>query len=256
MSTSFKTRKGTKVSRETIRTSLKKEGLRVHRLRKTPRLTPDQKARRVAFAKKYSRFDFTKAAFWDETEFELISTPNPKNDIVWDVKGSEHTFGKVAHPATFKFGAAITVHGPTPLVPYKGTIKSEIYIEMVEEVVPDINKKFSNHKWTWIQDGARPHVSKYSMEKLKELVPDLIPPEDYPANSPDDNAAENIFGIIESEVQAKKPQTLKALEQCVRSAWRALTPETCANCISAIPKRLKQIIKSNGEYVYEVKGDS
>lgn len=231
---------------------MKNRGLIVHRLRKTPHLSTRQKERRVEFAKAYRRFDWTQCAFWDETEIELISAPNPKNDIVWDSKGTAYSYGKVAHPATFKFGAAITVHGATRIVPYTGTIKSPDYIKMIKKVIPEINDKFSNNDWTWVQDGAKPHVSRYSVERLNDKVPNLLPPKDWPPNSPDDNPIENVFGFIEEKVREKNPQSVKALERTVRSAWRALTPEYCASCISAIPKRLKQIIQSKGEYVYEL----
>ena len=113
MSVSFKTKDNKSVSRETIRTTLKKSGLMPHRKRKVTRLTEAQKLRRVAFAKKYRRTDWSKIVFWDETESELFPTPNRKNDIIWDVKETEYRQGQVAHPATFRYGVAITVHGPT-----------------------------------------------------------------------------------------------------------------------------------------------
>ena len=56
----FKTRGHGTVGRETIRQELKSSGLFPHRKRKVPRLTDEQKKRRVTFAKKYRRFDWTK----------------------------------------------------------------------------------------------------------------------------------------------------------------------------------------------------
>lgn len=250
---SFKTKDHGQVGRETIRTNLKASGLFPHRKRKVPRLTPDQKRRRVAFARKYRRYDWTKCAFWDETEFELYATPNRKNDIVWDKKGAEYRAGKVAHPPKFKFGAAITVHGPTRIVRYTGTIDSTKYIEMVDKVIPDLNRLFKKGEWTWVQDGASPHTSKMTLSHLKSVVPDLFPTDDWPANSPDDNPAENVFGFTESEVNAKSPETIKSLEGKIRAVWKKLTPQYCRSCIEALPARLKQMIDSGGEYVYEVK---
>ncbi len=249
----FQTKDHKQISREKVRTTLKGAGLFPHRKKKTPYLTQNQKDRRVAFARKYRRYDWSKCAFWDETEFELIPTPNPKNDVIWDKKGAEYRYGKVAHPATFKFGAAITVNGPTRIVPYTGTIDSLKYIEMVDEVIPDLDHKLGNGKWIWVQDGARPHTSKLSMAHLRDVVPDLIPKEDWPPNSPDDNPAENVFGYVESEVQAKGAQSLRSLEANIRSAWSKLTPQYCQSVIEAIPKRLKQITQTGGEYVYELK---
>lgn len=250
-SASFKTSKKEKVGRETIRKSIRAAGLYPHRKRKTTLLTDAHKAKRVKFAKKYRRFDFTNCAFWDETEFELHPTPNPKNDIVWDVKGADYRYGKSAHPPKFKFGAAITIHGPTRLVPYTGTINSSRYQEMVDQVVDDLDKLFGHHNWTWVQDGARPHTSTDTRAHLTEVMPLVLPAKDWPPNSPDENPIENVFGYLDDKVQAKGATTLRALEQTVRRGWKELTPEYCENCIGAIPQRLAQIIKTGGEYVYE-----
>lgn len=250
---SFKTAKGEKIGRETLRKSLRLAKLYPHRRRKVTALTAAQKIRRVAFAKKYRRFDWTKCAFWDETEFELNSTPNLKNDITWDEKGVSFNYEKRAHPPKFKFGAAITVNGPTRIVPYTGTIDQVKYREMVDKVIPDINKLLKGVEWTFIQDGARPHTAKDTITHLTSKVPHLFPKADWPANSPDDNAAENVFGYIEGEIGPKNIQTIEALEKEVRKVWSNLTPEYCRKCIEALPARLKQIIETNGEYVYEVK---
>lgn len=252
VSATFQTKKHEKLGRETIRITLKASGLFPHRMRKTPKLTDKQKLKRVAFAKKYRRYDWSKCAFWDETEFELTPTPNPKNDIIWDKKGKEHRYGKLAHPAKFKFGAAITVHGATRIVPYTGTIDAPKFITMVDKVIPDLNKMFGKNKWTWIQDGATCHTATISMDHLRSVVPDVFPKKDWPANSPDDNVIENTFGFMDAEVQAKGAQTLRSLEANVRSAWKKVTPEYCKKCIDTMPQRLKQIIDSNGEYVYEL----
>lgn len=253
VSAQFKSNEGKKVSRETIRVTLKKSGLFPHRRRKVVRLTEEHKKRRVAMARKYRRFDWTKCAFWDESGFDLFPTPNIKNDIVWDEKGAEYRYEKMAHPPSFTFGTAITVHGPTRLVPYEGRINSDKYIEMVDNVIPDINKMFKGESWTWVHDGARPHIARKTVNHLAEVVPDLFPSKDWAPNSPDENPAENSFGYLDAKVQEKGALTLRALKATVTKAWKEITPEFCRKAIEAIPKRLKQIIETGGEYVYELK---
>jgi transposase len=249
----FMTAKKERVSRETVRKVYKGAGLYPHRRRKVVLLTPKQKVKRVNFASKYRRFDWTKCAFWDETEFELHPTPNIKNDITWDKRGQVYKYEKMAHPPKFKFGAAITAHGATRLVSYTGTIDSKKYMSMVDQVIPDLKKLFGKTNFTYIHDGATCHTSKETMEHLRQVLPSLLPKGDWPPNSPDDNPIENVFGYLESKVQEKKSDSLAALEKRIRSAWNGLTPEYLKSCIEVIPKRLKQIIASNGEYVDELK---
>ena len=253
MSYSFQTKDKVSVSRETIRKSLKSTGMIPHRKRKVTLLTAAQKEKRVKFAKKYSRTDWSKFAFWDETESELIPTPNRKNDIIWDDKGIGYQQGQVAHPASFRYGVALTIKGPTKIVPYTGTIKAPNYIEMIDKVIPDINKMLGKKNWTWVQDGAKPHIAKVTLAHLRDNVPKFIPKEDWPANSPDINPIEYANGYVDSEVQAKKSTNIKSLGANVRNQWKNLSPEYCQNLINALPKRLKQIIATKGEYVYEVK---
>jgi transposase len=248
---SFKSKDNKKVSRETIRKSLKTAGLYPHKKRKVTLLTQGQKIRRVGFAEKYRREDWSNYAFWDETESELVPTPNRKNDIIWDEKGAEYRQGQVAHPASFKYGVAITVHGPTRLVPYTGTIDAPKYQNMIAQVIPDLKKMFGKKKWTWVQDGARPHIAKSTQEFLAKKVPAVLPKKDWPANSPDLSPIEYANGYVDSNVQAKNSRSLRILETNVRNEWKKLTPEYCQNLINGLPKRLKQVIRTKGEYVYE-----
>ena len=200
---SFKTQKGSKASRETIRRNILASGLIVHRKRKSTFLTAAHKKNRVAFAKKYHRYDWTKCAFWDETEIELIGPPNRKNDIIWDERGAEYLAPEQAHPSVYKFGIAMTVHGVTSPVPYTGTIDQFKYQEMIGVVLPEINKMFGKEKWVWVADKARPHVAKSSLEFLKTNVPAVFPKDDWPANSPDENPPEQYFSYLESIAREK-----------------------------------------------------
>jgi len=110
-SKTFKTKRGERVSRETIRVNLKRKGLYPHKKQKTPRLTERQKQKWVEFAKNNRRRDWDHAVFWDEKEFELFGAPNRKNDVIWDEGGVQYTHGEVAHPSKFKVGAAISSLG-------------------------------------------------------------------------------------------------------------------------------------------------
>lgn len=249
---SFKTQAGDRISPGTIRKSLRVAKLYPHRRRKVTALTDAQRERRVDFAKKYRRFDWSTCVFWDETEFTLYSTPNIKNDITWDVKGAAYNYEKQAHPPKFTFGAAITVNGPTRIVPYSGTIDQDTYIEMINTVLPDIKRLMKGVDWTFVHDGARPHTAKRSVAELTAKMPHLFSKSDWPPNSPDENPIENVFGYLESQIGPKDYRTKAALEAGVRSVWSKLTPEYCRKCIESLPSRLKQIIQTNGEYVYEV----
>ena len=246
----FKVRKNEKVSRETVRRTVKHEGLIPHRRKRRPLLTVAEKAKRVAFAKKYLHRDWEDTAFWDEKRFELTHSPNPKNDIIWDERGAEYFKEEVKYPIAFSLGLAVTALGATRVVPYKGTIDSKKFINMIDGPVEDLDELFGGDRYEWLMDNASCHRSKYTQEKMKEKVPKLFPKGDWPANSPDISAIENIFGDVQDIVDQKHPKDLASLKRIVISEFKKLTPEKCQKFISALPGRLKQIIKTGGEYCY------
>lgn len=249
---SFKTSKGLRVCKETIRYCLHSSGLIVHRKRKSTLLNVQQREKRIQFAQKYRRYDWSNCAFWDETEIELIGPPNKKNDVIWDDKGAEYLAPEPAHPIVYKFGIAVTARGVTSPVPYTQTIDKVQFQQMVGKVIPEINQMFEGENWTWVCDKATPHSAKESQKYLADNVPSLFPREDWPANSPDENPAEQYFSYLEAIAREKKPQTLVALKRIVNKAISETTPEMCKKFISPLPTRLKRIIALKGGYVYNL----
>jgi transposase len=247
----FQTEDGEHVSPSTIRRLLKSKGLYPHRFQRSPRLTQQQKEKRVEFAKQFRRKSWEFGVFWDEKEFELFGPLNRKNDVIWSERGKQYIHGEVAHPSKFKIAAAISSRGATRLVPYEGSITSNKYQSMLKEALPDIIKMYPNGDWFLVQDSATCHTSQASQEFLDQNVPDRIRPIAWPANSPDINPIENVFGYQQDKVNQKSPKTLLALKKVVQDEWGNLSPKECAKFISAVPKKLKKIIENQGEYVLD-----
>ena len=59
----------------------------------------------------------------------------------------------------------------------------------------------SHDKWIFVQDNDPKHKSKKGTQLLDKIAPDRIL--DFPANSPDFNPIEDIWSIIECNLQQK-----------------------------------------------------
>ena len=69
-----------------------------------------------------------------------------------------------------------------------------------------------------------------------------------PANSPDLNPIENIWGILVRRIYAenKQYQSKEELKQAIQQAWEDLDQETIDNLILSMPNRIFQVINRNG----------
>ncbi len=246
----FKSTKSGRVSKDTVNRTLRSEGLIPHRKKRRPKLTQQQKEKRVEFANEFRRKDWSDCAFWDEKRFELDHPPNPKNDVVWDERGQEFFKEEEKFPKAIMIGIAITVHGPTRLVIYPDTVDAPEFIKRLGGPVADIYEMFGDEEWTMVMDKASCHTAKLSQDWLAEHVPRTIPLSKWPANSPDISAIENLFGFVQDVVDQKAPKDLESLKRIVRAEFKKIDPEKCKNFISALPGRLQRIIKSKGEYCY------
>jgi hypothetical protein len=83
---------GINLSHESVRPTLRGQGLVPHRQVQRPRLTEEHRLRRLKFAQDYLAHDWRHTLFTDEKHFTTFSPPNPRNDVIWDVRGEQYFF--------------------------------------------------------------------------------------------------------------------------------------------------------------------
>lgn len=245
----FNHHRGKDISHETVRKILKESGLKPHRHQKVPKLSEKQKKSRLAFAKKYSKHDWSKTLFTDEKHFLLYPPPNSRNDVVWDEAGVSYQAEVVKHSPTVRVWGGISQRGPTDLIEYHSTVDTEQYIDILEKAQPSITRLFGNRSFCFQQDGATAHTSKRTQDWIKKNFKHFIPKEDWPGNSPDLNPIENIWAYIEKEVHAKPVRTVTQLRRRIFNAWGRLELSQLKPYIDSISDRLKQVEELNGGVV-------
>ena len=245
---------GVSASKSAIHRELRRQKLQPYHRPKVPKLTRAQRQKRVAFARAMKNHNWDKTLMSDETEMRLYSAKgaNTKNDVVWAHSRSEVPPRQVvAHPPTVRLWAGVAKTGRTNLHFYKGNLTAKEYVKILKKAKPEMLRIFGRSRWTYGHDGAAAHKAAKTNQWLEANVPAFIrsgPNGDWPANSPDLNWIEGIWGVLADRVnQPRAPRTTTGLERKLRKVWKNLEPELFQNAVRGMPDRLKQVIATNGK---------
>jgi transposase len=90
------------------------------------------------------------------------------------------------------------------------------------------------------------HVAKATLAEMERWG---LRPTFWPANSPDLNPIETLWGWIKDYIQEKYPEVHRSyprLRDAVNEAWNSITNEQIRELIETMPKRCKAIIDAQG----------
>ena len=98
---------------------------------------------------------------------------------------------------------------------------------------------------TLVQDGAPAHTAlslpKTGANETYRILPD------WPANSPDLNLVENLWGIMdENTYRDPEPKTMAQLKRRLSEEWTNIPLKTLQELSHSMPRRLKNVIKNKG----------
>ena len=94
-----------------------------------------------------------------------------------------------------------------------------------------------------MQDGATAHTCESTLEYLKLYVNVL---DEWPSMSPDLNPIENLWAIMKAKVSEIGPTTIEDLISVIFDVWNSISMTTISNLIDSMPRRLKKVLKSEG----------
>ena len=96
-----------------------------------------------------------------------------------------------------------------------------------------------------MQDGARAHTARASIEKIKEEFNDVW--QDWPGNSQDLNVIENVWATLQDSVfEAPRPRNREQLIDRVKKTWNELPQTYLSNLVNAFPKRINDVLAAEG----------
>lgn len=69
---------------------------------------------------------------------------------------------------------------------------------------------------------------------------------DWPANSPDLNPIENLWGIAKRKMRDMRPNNAEELKAAIEASWSSITPQQCHRLIASMPRRIEAVIAAKG----------
>ena len=238
-------RYGIKLRKDSVRRAARLGGLSARKPQRRPLLTDANKARRVAFARKFRHQNWKQVLFSDEKTFELFATAH--NQYIWavapdDVPGQP----TVKHPPKLHVWGGISYYGKTELYVFTGNMTAEFYEGILKErLLLDGTRIFGGRRWLFQQDGDPKHTSHRVQHWLEQHVR-FISKRDWPPNSPDLNPIENLWAYLQQRVYARDPRTLAQLQRYVEEEWEAVPTEHVQRLVNSMPRRLAAVISKQG----------
>jgi hypothetical protein len=230
----------------TISRHLQDLGMKYYIRPPKPKLTTAQKKKRLAFAKAYSNTNWSTVIFSDEKDWNIF---HPGKMGVWVLPGDPVPPREtVKFQRPIKTWAAFSVRGKSSLLEYKGNVRAPDYQQIVNDgLLPLIQRDFRRGGYLFQQDGATPHTTRSTQTWLQNHNITQIPPSDWPPNSPDLNPLENVWGILQSEMDKTQITTREKYWKFLKTKWDEFPKSTLKDIIESMPRRLKEVIKKKGE---------
>ncbi len=218
---------GVKASRATTHRRVKEFGYSCRIPLVKPLLNHRQRQRRLTWAKEKKNWtvaQWSKVLFSDESKF-CISFGN-QGPRVWRKGGEAHSpscmKSSVKFPQSVMIWGAMSSAGVAPLCFLKTNITAPVYQDILEHfMLPSADQLFKDADFIFQQDLAPAHTAKSTKSWLNDHGVGVL---DWPANSPDLNPIENLWGIVKRKMRNKRPKNADELKATVKETWASIPP--------------------------------
>lgn len=235
-------------------------------------LSDRTKRLRLDFAVANANRDWSIVMFTDRKRFVFLYPGVRVGNVKWVERGSKWQARTASHPQCVNLYAGITVHGATKCHVVAGTseqrskhhtvrgkvasnITASEYREVLKKTLLPEGKRLFNGQdiefWVLQQDNDPCHkVAKPIIEwRGRQGAASVQLLENWPPNSPDLSPIENVWSIVQAEVNKCGYKTLPQWKKAVLDGVRGFAVEKLAKLYASVPKRMAQVIERDGDRV-------
>ena len=116
---------------------------------------------------------------------------------------------------------AISLMGSTEIIFIEGSIDAVTYQKVLKIGLEPLARKIAGN-WSFQQDNARPHTAASTKAWLAGHA--LIPkPLGWPPYSPDGSPIENLWSVLQRDVDSQSPKNLDELRSAIVKCWNTRT---------------------------------
>ncbi len=134
--------------------------------------------------------------------------------------------------------------GPLCFFFFLTNVTAPVYQYILEHfMVPSADQLFKDADFIFQQDLAPAHTAKSTKSWLNEHGVGVL---DWPANSPDLNPIENLWGIVKRKMRNKRPKNAGELKATVKESWASIPPHQCRKLITSMTRQIEAVIKAKG----------
>lgn len=249
------TESGVRVSADTVRRVLKRNGLCARVKTRKPLLRPRHLRQRLAFARKYANWtvDDWKRVIWsDETKINVFGSdgrqycyrrpgeriqPHHVQPTVKHGGGSLMLWGCFTSAGV---GYACRIDGGMDAELYQSILQDDL-LGTVEWFALERNEIYFQH------DNDPKHTARSTKQWLSDNEIRVL---DWPAQSPDLNPIEHLWRHLKQRLAAydNPPKGVHDLWERVEKEWEAIDPDYCARLVASMPARMAAVLKAKGGY--------
>ena len=147
------------------------------------------------------------------------------------------------HVPKINVWAAFSSMGVFPLCIFRENMNTDKFLQILEGHLLTQAHVFHEDHWRIVMDNDPKHTSKRTKAWVAEHVPNIIP---WPAQSPDLNPIENLFGWVKQELLKLAPRTIPELKTKLEAIWNRIERGFLKGYWESMPRRCQMAIDRDG----------